>query len=339
MMRRRSLLAGAALLLPWAGAALANPGKTLLSHHGPAVGPHPLRVFAAGPPAAVLVAALAPERLLGWPQTLQPEARTLLTPVLASLPTVGRLSGRGSTISVESLLSLRPDLIIDAGTVDAHYRSMAERIAAQTGIPFVLVDGRMGQSAQQLREAGRLLGVEKRGEQLASQADAVLALAQRQRDQTHSPPPRVYLARGTDGLETGWAGAINAELLEFAGARNVAEMPGAGSVGRVSLEQLLVWNPDLIVTQQPGLANRLRSASAWRSVNAVRTGRVLQVPHLPFGWIDGPPGINRLLGLRWLLSVLYGHPPAATLEAEARGFNSLFYGTPMDAVWPAGSLP
>lgn len=338
MMRRRSLLAGAALL-PWAGLAWAQPGEVLLSRYGRAVVAQPRRVFAAGPPAAVLVAALAPEALLGWPQTLPPEARGLLSPTLAALPTTGRLAGRGSTVSIEALLAMRPDLILDAGTVDDHYRSTAERVAAQTGIPFALVDGRIAQSAQQLREVGRFLGVAPRGEALAAYADTVLAQARRQREQALSTPARVYLARGVDGLETGWSGSINAELLEFVGARNVADAPATGAVRRVSIEQVLAWNPDLIVTQQPGLAHQLRQAPTWRSLNAVRNGRVLQVPHLPFGWIDGPPGVNRLLGLSWLLATLVDGAAAGTFEAEARRFHQLFFGMPAGLAWPPGSLP
>ncbi len=339
-MKRRQLLAAAATLpwLPWAGAAA--PTESLISRYGRAVKPNPQRVFAAGPPAAVLLAALVPDRLLGWPQNLPPEARAMLAPELARLPSTGRLSGRGSTVSIEALLALQPDLIVDAGSVDEHHRSAAERIARQTGIPYVLVDGRIGQSAQQLRETARLLGASARGDTLAAHADAVLAMAQQQREQPRAAPPRAYLARGADGLETGWAGSINAELLAYAGAHNVATAAGASGVGRVSMEQLLAWNPDVIFTQQAGLAERLRGNAGWRGINAVREGRVWQVPHLPFGWIDGPPGINRLLGLRWLLSVLYAQQPsAAAAEAEARAFYRLFYGTPDAAPLPAGALP
>jgi hypothetical protein len=39
-------------------------------------------------------------------------------------------------------------------------------------------------------------------------------------------------------------------------------------------------------------------------VTAVRTaGSTL--PQAPFGWIDEPPGINRLLGIQWLAATLY----------------------------------
>lgn len=354
-LQRRKVLQ-AALLAPWLAApwwqaASAREGvQPLVQHFGKALPPQPARVLAAGPPAAVLVAALAPQALLGWPTRLQQGASSQLSAHLAGLPVTGRLAGRGSTLGTEALLALRPEVIIDAGTVDDFYRSQAERMAAQTGIPYVLVDGRLPQSAQQLREVGALLGVSQRAEALAAYADATLAQAQQLRVRWQGQPPRVYLARGADGLETGWRGSINAELLEFAGLHNVAASGAEGNVGRVSLEQVLAWNPDLIVTQQAGLAAQLRADPLWRSVRAVQTGQVWQVPSLPFGWIDGPPGINRLMGLRWLNLALQAWPAptlvpeqtahhAAQVKAEAAAFNQLFYGSAGDAAWPEGSLP
>src|SRR5690606_428623 len=75
-----------------------------------------------------------------------------LAPAQSDLPLLGRLAGRGSTMTLEQLVLLAPDLVIDAGSVTATYRSMAERVAQQTGIPYLLVDGRLEESAQQLRE-------------------------------------------------------------------------------------------------------------------------------------------------------------------------------------------
>ena len=67
-----------------------------------------------------------------------------------------------------------------------------------------------------------------------------------------------------------------------------------------------------------------------------RAGRALPVwavyaaGALPFGWLDGPPGVNRLIGVRWLLERLHpGHPALRALEPlpeAVRRFYQLFYG-------------
>jgi iron complex transport system substrate-binding protein len=43
----------------------------------------------------------------------------------------------------------------------------------------------------------------------------------------------------------------------------------------------------------------------WASVRAVQDKRIYLAPNLPYGWFDAPPGVNRLMGVRWLTSVLY----------------------------------
>ena len=362
-MKRRHLLRGA---LPWAATALwpalapaqpqasqgaaaltsliASPiASTIAATFGRLPSPQRVqRVFAAGAPAGVLVAALAPDKLLGWPMQLSASARQLLGPVPAALPHLGRLAGRGSTVSVETLLQLQPDLILDAGTADATYVSGARRVSEQTGLPTVLVQGRLAEHAAQLREVGQLLGVPERAALLAAHADATLALAAKVRASVPlAQRPRVYYGRSADGLETGLDGSINLEVLEFAAGRNVAAAAGKGSLTRVSLEQVLAWNPEVIVTQEPEFARRARTDPLWRSLPAVQNGRVYCAPVLPFGWLDGPPGINRLIGVHWLLARLHPtHPAVRAQEAlplAVQRFYRLFYGTELSLA-AAGQL-
>lgn len=103
-----------------------------------------------------------------------------------------------------------------------------------------------------------------------------------------------------------------------------------GSLSRVSPEQLLLWDPEVIVTQDAGFAQRVRTDPLWRDISAVRTGRIHCAPSLPFGWLDSPPSVNRLIGVRWLLEKLHpGHPALrarVALPEETQHFYRLFYG-------------
>src|SRR5262249_27435222 len=69
------------------------------------------RVFPAGPPAAILLYTLAPELLLGWTRANRAEECALLLPDICARPEVGRLTGRGNSANLESVLALKPDLI------------------------------------------------------------------------------------------------------------------------------------------------------------------------------------------------------------------------------------
>jgi iron complex transport system substrate-binding protein len=112
------------------------------------------RVMAAGPPAAVVLYVLAPEKMIGWPAAPRPNERDLLLPAVRNLPELGRLTGRGDTANIEVVLTAKPDLIFDFGSVTATYASLATRVQDQTGIPYLLLDGRLEHTADTVRLLG-----------------------------------------------------------------------------------------------------------------------------------------------------------------------------------------
>jgi iron complex transport system substrate-binding protein len=57
----------------------------------------------------------------------------------------------------------------------------------------------------------------------------------------------------------------------------------------------------------------------------VRDKRIYLAPNLPYGWIDAPPGVNRLVGVLWLTSILYPKQFPENLRDTTRQFNRLFY--------------
>ena len=223
------------------------------------------RVFPAGPPASVLVYALAPDKLTGWSRALRPEEREHVLPAVRDLPETGRLTGRGDTANLEVVLAAKPDLILDYGSVGGTYASLADRVQAQTGVPYLLIDGRFVATTKGLRLAGEALGVPERAADLARYAERVFADLDRALAEVPTERrPRVYLARGPDGLETGLRGSINTEIIERAGAVNVADAGGdRQGIAQVQLEQVLLWNPDTIVTWDERFHAAVQGNPAW----------------------------------------------------------------------------
>jgi iron complex transport system substrate-binding protein len=282
------------------------------------------RVFPAGPPAAILLYTLAPDLLLGWPRANRSEEREFLLPDIGSRPEVGRLTGRGNTANLEVVLALKPDLILDVGSTTATYASLADRVQQQTGIAYALLDGRFDQIAATYRTLGDLIGRAQPAAALARYATETLdTITQRIASVRREQRPRVYYARGPRGLETGLGGSINVETLELL-ATNVAGA-SRGGLANVSLEQVLVWNPDIIITIDQDFAATVRTDPAWASIAAVRDGRVHLSPKLPFGWVDFPPSVNRLIGLWWLAKILYPDRFPENIRALTENFYQLFY--------------
>jgi iron complex transport system substrate-binding protein len=322
-LHRRALLTGlsAALLAPRGASA-----DTVTDGAGRAVTvPEKVeRVFPAGPPAAIFLYTLAPQLLLGWPRANRPEEREFLLPDVGSRPEVGRITGRGNTANLEVVLALKPDLILDVGSVNQTYVSLADRVQQQTGIPYALLDGRFDGTAQAYRTLGALIGRREQGEELARITDETMrTITGRIASIPKSSRPRVYYARGPRGLETGLGGSINVETIELL-AQNVAGET-RGGLAIVSIEQVLLWNPDVIITIDRDFAAGVRSEAAWAPVKAVRDGRVHLSPKLPFGWVDFPPCVNRLIGLRWLAKILYPDLFPEDMRALTRDFYARFY--------------
>lgn len=296
------------------------------------------RVLPAGPPAAVLLYTLAPDRMVGWISAPRPEALPFLEPRTRALPAYGRLTGRGGTANVEAVLAAKPDVIVDAGSLGPTYASLADRIQAQTGIPYILLDGSFARMPETYRQLGAALGRQGEADALAAYADELMGMvAQAVGPIPEEKRPRVYYARGPRGLETGFSGSINTEVLEAAGGRNVAQ-GGDGRLGTVSPEQILAWNPDVIVTLDPAFAASVRTDPLWQDVKAVQTGRIYVAPLQPFPWFDAPPGVNRLIGLRWLAGLLHPDLFPQPLPEVVRDFYYRFYHADLDAAQAAALL-
>jgi iron complex transport system substrate-binding protein len=285
------------------------------------------RVFAAGPPASILLYVLAPQDMVGWVRAPRASEKPFLLPSVHGLPELGRLTGRGDTLNLERLLAAKPDVIIDFGTINDTYRSLADRVQAQTGIPYLLIDGRFQNTPTALRLLADVLVVKERGEKLARAAEEIFAQVDDVLAQvTHDKRPRVYLARGPEGLESGSRGSINTEIIERAGAVNVVEgLREKGGIVNVSPEQLIAWAPDTIITLDPIFRRTVGDKPAWAPVPAVRDHRVFLAPNLPYGFIDAPPSLNRLIGLTWLLHTLYPDKASGNLRNQVRAFYHLFY--------------
>jgi len=325
--RRTFTLATLAALVPIRARAAAT--VTDSAGRAVAVPDNVVRVMAAGPPASAVLYCLAPDKLVGWPRALRPEEKPFLLPLTHDLPELGRLTGRGDTANVEVVLKAKPDVIVDFGSVAPTYVSLANATQERTGIPYMLVDGRFTATVSSLQMLGRALGVAERGDGLAAYAEDLLKRVDAAVSATpEAQRPGVYLARGPEGLETGLRGSINTEIIERAGGRNVADsQDGRRGIANVSPEQILLWKPDIIITWDRNFFAKVTQQpdAVWQNVPAVSNKRVYLAPTVPFGWIDGPPSVNRLIGLAWLANIFNSGRSPFDIVKDTRAFYKLFY--------------
>jgi iron complex transport system substrate-binding protein len=251
------------------------------------------RVLPAGPPAAVLLEALAPDLMLGWPGGSKPTtAHDFLPDSVAALPAVPRVTGRKDVTA--DVTALKPDLIVDYGDTGPRFAKTAADIQLHTGVPTVLLDGTLTHTPDALRLLGRALHREARAEVLAHLAETVLAGVP-----ASGPHPSVVYARGKDGLNVAAPGTGVTEVFTLLGWRVLAP-PGEGTFRQATLEQVAALDPDVLVFGDAGMREVIAGSPAWQALRAVRSGHASIAAATPFGWTEEPPSLNRLLGLAML---------------------------------------
>jgi iron complex transport system substrate-binding protein len=284
------------------------------------------RVMTANPAADVLVFVLAPEKLLGWSAPLSRGQGPQVPRKFSGLPITGGAVRPNPAETVQAVARLHPDLIIEADPVSPEAAARAELIQQQTGVPYLLLDNGIQATPQTLRTIGALLGAAERGDDLAKYVDyAIDALRGRLLIAPADERPIVYYGRGPDGLETGLGDSQAMAAIDQAGVINVAARLGSGELTRVTRDQVIDWDPAIIIAQQRSFYDSLLRSTAWRGLIAVASKRVYLAPADPFGWIDDPPGINRIIGLYWLTALFYPDQYQEDLRTNAREFYDQFY--------------
>lgn len=137
----------------------------------------------------------------------------------------------------------------------------------------------------------------------------------------------VYQAAGADGLTTEVKGSPHAQLIDVAGGINVVDEPLTDAFGeiKVSMEQVITWNPEVIIVEDAGLYKKMFTDPLWSQIIAVQNKRVYLTPRTPFSWYDHPPGVNRIIGIAWTAKMLYPEEfKDIDLNQLIKDFHSIF---------------
>lgn len=290
---------------------------------------HITRVYAAQPYTYVLMAALAPDLLVGIPSALSEAEQAFAPPALRDKPVLGFGMGPGARENLETLLRFAPQIALVKGGPDTDTRAVVEKYA-RIGLPVVFVDiDAIEHYAAGIEFTGALLGREARAAELAGYARRVLAdVAAATAGIPEAERIGVYYAESPDGLATECDQSFHAAAIKLAGGRIVHHCSLSQHVGmeQLSLEQVIAYDPAVIVANEPAFAGRVADDPRWRGVRAVAIGRIYTVPRTPFNWIDRPPSIMRLIGVQWLAHRIYPERYPIDLHATVRNFQRLFFG-------------
>ena len=263
---RRAVRLAAVLVAAWlvAGCERRAPagGTTAVDDFGDtiSVGASPQRIVSLNPTTTELLYAIgAGDRLVGR------TSYDFLPVEVRAVPDLGP----GLRPNVEAVLAARPDLVILYGSQDN--RDAARRLrAARVPTVSYKVD-RIADFARVTEALGRIVGdtvaarrtIDSVGQTLATTFARTAAL----------PHPRVFWFLWESPLMAVGGGSFLNEMLKVAGARNVYDSLSAPSP-TVSFEDLLTRDPDVILAS-PSARAKMLADPKWRTLRAVREGRVL----------------------------------------------------------------
>ena len=308
-------------------------------------------VFSTGPVAAIFMYMVAPDKLLGWNYELNDVEKSIILEKYHDLPNFGM----GDAINYEAVIAANPTIALNCGKINDAMVSDCDTLSKSLGIPVIAVDNELNNSAEAFRFMGELLGVEDHAEELAEYSEKIFTDIASLADIPEDEKVSVYFGNGEDSLETAPRGSQHAQILDAVNVTNVADLElGDGSRVQISAEQLLAWNPDVIVVNglykhtqlqdtfgvinlalvngEPkadksgnSAAEDILSNPDYASLKAVQDNKVYGTPNAPFSWVDRPAGPNRLIGMRWLSAVVYPEYIKCDVNEEIREFFNLFY--------------
>ena len=287
-------------------------------------------VFSTGPVAAIFMYMVAPDKLLGWNYELNDVEKSIILEKYHDLPNFGM----GDAINYEAVIAANPTIALNCGKINDAMVSDCDTLSKSLGIPVIAVDNELNNSAEAFRFLGELLGVEDHAEELAEYSEKIFTDIASLADIPEDEKVSVYFGNGEDSLETAPRGSQHAQILDAVNVTNVADLElGDGSRVQISAEQLLAWNPDVIVVNGEPKADKSGNSAAedilsnpdYASLKAVQDNKVYGTPNAPFSWVDRPAGPNRLIGMRWLSAVVYPEYIKCDVNEEIREFFNLFY--------------
>lgn len=287
-------------------------------------------VFSSGAVAAIFIYMVAPDKLLNWNYDLNDTEKAIILEKYHDLPNLGQ----GDGTNYEAVIAASPDIAITCGTINDALVSSCDELSEKLGIPVIAVDSDLDNSAAALRFVGEVLKEEEQAEKLAAYAEKtfedIAALSEIPEDER----VRVYYGNGEDSLETAPNGSSHAQILDKINAINVADLElGDGSRVQISAEQLLKWDPDVIIVNGEPKSNISGGSAAdailnnpdYASLKAVQDLKVYGTPNAPFSWVDRPPGPNRIIGMRYFSALVYPEYVSDDVTGEIHEFFELFY--------------
>ena len=283
------------------------------------------RVAISGPLAQIVVFALCPDKLVGIASKWDKTAEQFLATEYYQLPELGQLYGGKGELNLETLLASEAQVVIDVGEPKGTIREDLDALTEQTGIPFVHVTMTTATMGDAYRKLGELLHMPDEAEALAAYCEQAYAKVSKIAENVDKV--NLLYVTGDQGLNVIAQGSYHAEVIDLL-SNNLAVVDSPSSKGtgnEVDMEQIMNWNPDVILFAPGSIYATVGTDPMWSGITAIKTGEYYEVPMGPYNWMGFPPSVQRVLGMLWMAKLLYPEAADYDLYTEVAAYFRLFY--------------
>ena len=284
------------------------------------------RLVVSGPLPQIYVYGIAPDMFVGLASKWYDTSKGIIPQEHMDLPYFGQLYG-SADLSIEELAKADPQVIIDMGEPKKGINEDLDGLQAQTTIPAVYIRSTLETAPQAYRRLGELLGREEQGEEIAAFLEKVYSRTVSIMEKVGDNRRQILYITGDEGHNVLARGSYQAELIDML-ADNAAVVDNPVSKGtgnEVTMEQIMLWDPEFIVFAPDSVYDKVKDDATWSLMTAVANDQYIRTPQGPHNWLGSPPAVQQYLGLIWLTAELYPEYCDYDVKADILEFYRLIY--------------
>lgn len=283
------------------------------------------KIAVSGPLAQIVLFSIAPDKMVGIATPWTKISEEFFDSKYYNLPTLGQLYGGKGEMNLETLLSSEAEVVIDVGEPKNTIVEDMDSLQEQTGIPFVHITANLDNMADAYRLIGKLLDMNEEAEVIAKYCEDTYS---RTKDIMGTvEKANLLYCLGDKGLNVIAKDSYHGEIIDLL-SNNLAVIENPVSKGtgnEVDMEQILNWNPDIVIFAPDSIYSTVGTEPSWKDVKAIKEGNYYEVPNGPYNWMGFPPSVQRYLGMVWMSKLLYPESCEYDLYEEVKTYFNLFY--------------
>lgn len=285
------------------------------------------RVAVTGPLAQIVVFSLAPDKLVATASEWSNDAQQYLDETYYDLPVLGQLYGGSSNMNIEELAKVDPQIVIDVGETKVGLAEEMDSIEARTSIPVVHIHAELLSMDTTYETLGRLLDMEEEATVLGKYCADTYTRSLNIMEQVGDHKISALYCMGDLGCNVICRDSYHSAVLDLL-TENLAIVDNPTSKGtgnEVNLEQICLWNPDVVFFAPNSIYDFVKEEPGWAELTAIKTDRYYEVPYGIYNWMGFPPSVQRYLGMVWMSKILYPEYATYDLYEEVQTFYHLFF--------------